>query len=188
MKSIVITDKCTIYNDMPRGWSFGKGQPAWHGSIYHRWYDMWTRCNNPNNTKYKNYKDCEIDEKYRYLSNYVNDIMQLENFDKLCENPSKYDIDKDKIDPNNRCYFFEHLTILSDKENSEEQMNRNGVPTSKKRIKGINIKDGSVLIFDSIHQATELGFNSGHLVSCCKGRRKSHKGYRWEYIEEVHNE
>ena len=107
MREIHITDDVVIYNNMPRGWAKGKNQPKWHESLYTRWHDMWTRCRNPNSSRYKNYKVCKIDEKYRYLSNYVNDIMRLENFDKLCENPSKWHIDKDIKDSNNRNYFFE---------------------------------------------------------------------------------
>lgn len=28
------------------------------------------------------------------------------------------------------------------------------------------------------------GFNSGHIIQCCKGNLPYHKGYRWEYINE----
>ena len=60
---------------------------------------MWARCKNPSNKDYPNYKDCKIDERYRLLSNYVNDVMQLDNFDLLCLYPNEYHVDKDKLDP-----------------------------------------------------------------------------------------
>ena len=30
----------------------------------------------------------------------------------------------------------------------------------------------------------EIGFNSGNISSCCKGKLKTHKGYRWFYLED----
>lgn len=128
MRSIKITDSYFIYNDMPRGWVRGKTQPKWHKSLYDRWRLMFLRCKNPQNTLYKWYKDCKIDERYRYLSNYVNDIMLLENFENFCENPHDWEIDKDKKDPNNRHYSFEHLNIITIEDNRLESLNRNGNP------------------------------------------------------------
>ena len=31
----------------------------------------------------------------------------------------------------------------------------------------------------------ECGFNHGHITSCCKGRLKTHKGYKWQYLHSV---
>lgn len=40
--------------------------------------------------------------------------------------------------------------------------------------------------FNSIKEAaTELGLNHSHISSCCTGKRKTHGGYHWQYIEEV---
>lgn len=172
-----------IENDMP-GWANSKKHPKWHRLLYNRWRMMWDRCKNPKNSKYESYKHCEIDERYRLFSNYVTDITKLENFDKFCENPSKWEIDKDKIDPNNRCYFFEHLSIISKVDNLCERNSRCGNPSPKKSVLGINILDGSTIIFDYIRQAKDKGFDAGHIIKCCKGERKSHKGYMWKYIDE----
>lgn len=184
--------------DVPLDWI---NENKWHKSLYSRWREMWKRCKDPNHSRYENYKNCIISDDYIYFSNYVKDIMKLENFDKLCEEPSKWHIDKDKIDPNNRCYFFEHLSIVYYKDNIIERNNRCGHPTStsearqkisnaqKKPIKGVNIKDGSIIFFDSAKDAEEKGgFNHKGISSCIHGRRPSYKGYKWELIEEVHNE
>lgn len=173
---------------MPRGWAKGKNQPKWHTSIYDRWRNMWARCKNPSNKDYPNYKDCKIDERYRLLSNYVNDVMQLDNFDLLCLYPNEYHVDKDKLDPNNRCYFFEHLSIISYKENIGERHKRNSNLKRLDAIKGINILDGSIVYFDNVRQASDKGFYPSLIVKCLEGQRKSHKGYRWEYLKEDDNE
>ena len=184
--------------DIPWDWICDR---KWCKSIFARWRDMWRRCNDPKCSRYERYKDCKIDERYRYFSEYLNDIMRLDNFDKLCEEPSKWHIDKDLKDPTNRHYTFENLSIIYYKDNTIERNNRCGHPTSsfearrkisnaqKKPIKGVNIKDGSILYFDSAKDAEEKGgFNHKGISSCIHGRRPSYKGYKWELLEEVHNE
>ena len=37
----------------------------------------------------------------------------------------------------------------------------------------------------AIEAERECGFNHGHINSCCKGRLKTHKGYKWQYLHEV---
>ena len=186
-----------IENDMPKGWVRGKSQPKWHRSLYDRWKHMWERCSNPNHKDYSNYKDCKIDERYRKFSNYVSDIMKLENFDKLCENPSKYHIDKDRVDPNNRCYYFEHLTIMTDTENNTDVLNRYGTPfqlesTLKKRrnnarkIIGIPLDvNKPIILLWYLSQAKPL-FDLTHIGNCCKKKEPYHKKYKWYYVNYKH--
>lgn len=35
--------------------------------------------------------------------------------------------------------------------------------------------------FQSTKEAGRKGFNSGHICACCRGERKTHKGYCWRY-------
>ena len=37
----------------------------------------------------------------------------------------------------------------------------------------------------SISEAERNGFNNGHIASCCRGERQTHKGYVWKYKEVV---
>ena len=186
MGLIKITDDLYINNDLP-GWARGKNQPKWHKSLYDRWRHMWSRCRNPEHPRYLKYKDCPIDERYIKLSNYVNDVQLLEDFDKLKENPSKYDIDKDKIDPNNRCYFFEHLSIVTKSENSLESVIRNGTLTSPKPIIGININDNTIIILKSAFESKKLGFDQSCISDCCRNNyckeNNLYKNYRWYFLD-----
>lgn len=185
MREIRITDDCIIYNDMDDGWITGKNQPKWHESLYKRWRNMWSRCNNPEHPKYTNYKNCIIDSKYRLLSNYVHDIMLLDNFDKLCENPSKWEIDKDIKDPNNRCYFFEHLSITSKYTNRQERNNRCGNPSPKKYI--IAISTNKVFLFKSLSDVRKYKISRKVVSKCLSKEKDSYKGYEWHYINYKHN-
>lgn len=39
--------------------------------------------------------------------------------------------------------------------------------------------------WSSIMEAERNGFNNGNIVSCCRGKRKSHKGFIWRYKEVI---
>ena len=39
--------------------------------------------------------------------------------------------------------------------------------------------------FKSTREAERNGFNSQHISSCCKGKRKTHHGYIWKYADNL---
>jgi group I intron endonuclease len=55
---------------------------------------------------------------------------------------------------------------------------------ASKAVKGINIENGSEIVFESANQAAKHFnlFNNGHIIECCRGKRKSCSGYTWQYI------
>jgi len=50
-----------------------------------------------------------------------------------------------------------------------------------KPVIGTCIKTGEELYFKSETEATVLGFDRSHMVMCCRGIYKQHRGYRWRY-------
>lgn len=50
-------------------------------------------------------------------------------------------------------------------------------------VKGINIGTGEIIIFSKLNNVRKYGFEPSCVCNCCKGKRKSHAGYRWEYVE-----
>ena len=183
MTTIHITDECEIYNDMPRGWVKGKDQPKWHKSLYNRWIGMWRRCKNPRDERYKYYKDVHIDESFRYLSNYIDIVTHLKNFDLLINNPSLYAIDKDLKD---REYSPSSLTIITMSANSKEVFDRCGNPIPKKPIIGIPVDNSKqVLVYKSLCDAEKDAFKNSSISECCRGKKKTHKGYKWFYLEVI---
>lgn len=178
---IRITDDLYINNDIVG--FLGTKQPKWHRSVYDRWKHMWQRCRNPECKSYEDYKDCLIDDRYIHFSNYLHDVELLEDFNLLKENPSKYEIDKDKLDSNNRCYYFEHLSIITKKENIDERNSRLGNPNPPKGIRGINIHDGSIIVFKSMREASSNKYDSKCIRRCLKNKDSIYKDCKWEYIK-----
>lgn len=44
-------------------------------------------------------------------------------------------------------------------------------------------EDGKlVMVFTSTNEASRNGFSQGNVAACCRGERKSHKGYEWRYL------
>ena len=53
-----------------------------------------------------------------------------------------------------------------------------------KKVIGINKKEIKVIVLKSTRQGNKYGFNNSHISECCKGNRKSHKGYKWYYLKD----
>lgn len=51
-----------------------------------------------------------------------------------------------------------------------------------KPVQAIDPKTGEVVKeFPSVREAGRKGFHQSTISACCKGKRKTHKGYRWRY-------
>ena len=92
---------------------------------------------------------------------------------------------KDEDKTNNK---VENLEWMTARENTNygtrTERSAKSRTNGKKRSKpiyGINIKTNERIEFPSTMEAQRNGFDQGHIVNCLKGRRKSHKGYRWYY-------
>lgn len=182
-----------INNDMPRGWIYGKGQPIWHRKVYSMWRGLWGRVYD---SQY--YFGSLVYPEFIYLSEFVKWIETQPRFDEFCS--TCFDIiwciDKDIIDSSNRNYYPQYMSLITQSENSHERNSRlsdfsylhskdtiNKSAQSRKRpIMGINIDDGTIIIFNSRNEAKSLGFNTGSISKCLNGIQSSHKGYKWEYI------
>lgn len=50
-------------------------------------------------------------------------------------------------------------------------------------VLGINKVNNDIKFYSYIRESIKDGFNPSHISDCCKGKRKSHKGYTWHYID-----
>lgn len=175
-----------IINDMPKGWVYGKNQPLWHKKVYQMWFGMWRRVKDENYIKRDCYKNCNIYEGFKYLSDYVKWIMQEPRFIEFAHtcNKVRWEIDKDTKNPNNRNYYPESMMLTTQNENVKERNNRKGTPLPKVPIIGIGNK---ILLFKSTIDAQNKGFDRRHIFHCINKINKTHKGYKWYKINYKHN-
>lgn len=90
----------------------------------------------------------------------------------------------------NQCSFKKGNTLWLGKTHSEETKKlisenswMKGKPSIKRKsIKQLTLEGGLIKIWDCILDA-EKGTNSSSskIVCCCKGTRKTHNGFKWEY-------
>lgn len=63
----------------------------------------------------------------------------------------------------------------------------NAIYSRGKPIKGTHLKSGKILYFNSSRESEQYGFIGNHILNCAKGnttRWKTHRGYKWEFIED----
>ena len=53
----------------------------------------------------------------------------------------------------------------------------------KKRVAQLTLDGKIVRIFNGIREVDAFGFSNQHVASCCKGKRRSHHGFAWKYVE-----
>lgn len=52
----------------------------------------------------------------------------------------------------------------------------------KRRIKQLDLNGNLIKVFDSIKEASgKTGTNCASICLCCRGKRKTSNGYKWEY-------
>jgi len=56
---------------------------------------------------------------------------------------------------------------------------KNSAKTRSIPIKGINIKTGDTVYFESAREAGRNGFHQGNISSVLRGEAETHKGYKW---------
>ena len=95
---------------------------------------------------------------------------------------------KDEDKTNNKVENLEWMTCKENNNhgtrNKRSAKSRTNNKKRSKPIYGINIKTDEKIEFPSTQEAGRSGFNQGHIASCLKSRRNSHKGYEWFYKEE----
>lgn len=181
-------------NDMPAGWITTN---SLNDRIYHMWKAMWARTTQKYWDKYPTYIGTTVDESWRYLSNFVNDIKALSGYDQwaIAENRSMM-FDKDTLVEGNKhyskdtCCFISHADSNRDvhrrNPDSIQKANRVFVETHSDAIKLTHKKTGEVKQFPSIKAACrELDLNARnvHMVLSDKyPNNHSTKGWLIEYI------
>ena len=53
-----------------------------------------------------------------------------------------------------------------------------------KRVLQLSLDGELIREWPSTHECGRNGFNQGEVAKCCRGERKSHKGFRWMYADD----
>lgn len=62
-----------------------------------------------------------------------------------------------------------------------EYRNTKSRPSRYVSVRGVSKNNEKTLTYKAAYHAEKDGFISSHILACCKGKRKSHKGYIWSY-------
>lgn len=86
-------------------------------------------------------------------------------------------IDEDKT--NNR---LENLNLMTPSENSNfGTRTERSANARSKSVVALDEAGNVVFEFPSTQEAGRNGFNKGNISTCCRGERRTHRGYRWKY-------
>lgn len=104
--------------------------------------------------------------------------------------PKGYEINH--LSENKTENFFANLQLISHKDNINygSRTQRAAKAISKARINNTKISksvgafknDELIMVFPSAGEAGRNGFDPGNVAACCRGERKTHKGFIWKYI------
>ncbi len=105
-------------------------------------------------------------------------------------NPNKYtEVNhKDENKENNSVEILEWIThqenINYGTHNQRMSMSLTNHPHKSLKILQYDSNMKLIKIWDSINECKRFGFSSGNICSCCQGKRHTHKGYIWKYLDE----
>lgn len=169
--------------------------------LYDRWRDMLRRCYDTKNKMYPTYGaiGCFVVNEWHYFPNFVRDLEQKENIDKIKNKGDEvWQLDKDYIcnEKGIEIHYYSNETtcIITQKENTRERNERQGNPAKNKIIKvmqfgtdGNYIKTWNSLIeaSKSLHQGENV--STSWMISCCQGKAYTYMGYCWIYEKDFIN-
>ena len=74
----------------------------------------------------------------------------------------------------------EHESVIKKKEKEEIRI-KNAILRRPKPVIQYDLQGNFIKKYASATEAAKDGFSSGHISECCRGKRKTVKGYKWEY-------
>ena len=86
-------------------------------------------------------------------------------------------ISEDKMDN-----AFSNLNLMTPKDNTNWGTGIERATKARSKQVGAYKNDELVMTFQSSMEARRQGFNQGAVSACCRGERKTYKGYTWKYI------
>ena len=161
-------------------------------SIKTREYEVWRgildRCYNTKSNKYKYYggKGVRICDRWLVFANFLEDLPQIENYDKWKESYKKYHLDKDTKSNGIKIYSPETCIFLTVHDNVVKRNEDNGLPIKPcKKIVGINKNTNEKIIFNNIHEVVDkLEIKSkSNVYFAINNPQRTCKGYYFKWYD-----
>lgn len=148
-------------NDMPKGWM---NQSELNMKIYYLWKAMISRTTKKYWEKYPTYSGTTVDDSWRILSNFVNDIKDLEGYnDWVVSSNRKMMLDKDTIVNGNKHYSKDTCRFITHTESNQDVNKRHPESIQKAQeafkekasepVNFINVKTNEIINFPSLKEA-----------------------------------
>ena len=162
--------------------------------LYDRWRDMLRRCYDKDCKLYHVYggSGVTVCDEWKYFPNFVRDIENKENCEKLKEthsNPKdRYELDKDLIKKGNKIYCNEYTCIVPHDINMKERNERRSYnkEVNQKGVWRISKDFKEVKLYNCISDAGRdlTGNTANSINACCSGDIISCYGYYWRKVED----
>jgi len=161
-----------------------------HTPMYKVWQAMKARCSNPNHRGYHRYggRGITIDPKWETFEGYWEDMGIL--YERaLAAFPDKGKTAKDTLSldriDGDKGYNKGNCQWITQAENSSDTCRKRAVTQNRVVLKP-NRHHVEISRFESAKAAAdELGLIPAHITATCKGKRKTHGGFNWEYTDET---
>jgi hypothetical protein len=151
--------------------------------LYHRvhmiWIHMIRRCYNKLCHAYKNYgnKGCYVNDRWRILNNFIDDIDKIDGFDYDLFINGKIALDKDSFQFGNKEYSLEKCRFISLEENNKYK------PNQQYKIKACDLNNKEEYIFYNQSEfARQHNLSQSKISQCANGKRESHKNWIFEKV------
>lgn len=157
-------------NDMPVGWM---NKSDLNRKIYNAWRDMLFRATEKCWEKYPTYIGTTVEESWRTLSNFINDIKELNGYEDWTHAEKRMMVlDKDTIIKGNKHYSKETCCFITILESNRDVINRHPNNTQKAQeaylqkysipVKITNKETNEEKIFSSLREACrKMGWSQG---------------------------
>ena len=87
------------------------------------------------------------------------------------------------LTPKQNCNWGTRNSRIANNTNRSKAISK-AMINNKKLSKSVGAFNDNELVmtFPSANEASRNGFDHSHIVDCCNGKRKTHKGFTWKYI------
>ena len=115
-------------------------------------------------------------------------IHRLVAFMFIKNNDTEHNTEVNHIDENKENNSVNNLEFCTRKYNMNfGTRNKRAIKTKNKKVIGYSLTSTKVIVLQSIKQAQNLCFDPSYICKCCNGKAKSHKGFKWFYLNDNKN-